>query len=206
MFVSVLRHLLTANPYQKCATIVFFKSGIQKGPTLAYTPRISDRHNFSKKSATINAPLTLSAFFPVFRTFPSCARWSPSVCQYSATTSDRKLLPEMCYNINSAYSSRNLSSFQNLPQLCAVVTECSSAFCVDFWLQTHLHQSGVLWSLLLYLFNYDYTLEEGGVEKAEGSNQQVSHRAMKGILSIMIDGNWGEKILCVLISRVLTKI
>ncbi len=62
---------------------------------------------------------------------------------------------------------------QNLPQLCSVVTECVSSFCIDFWLQTNLHQTGVLWHLLLFLFHYDFTLEEGGVEKSEGSNQQV---------------------------------
>lgn len=62
--------------------------------------------------------------------------------------------------------------FKNLPQLCTVVAECVSAFCIDFWLQTHLHQSGALWHLLLYLFNYDYTLEEGGIEKQEATNKQ----------------------------------
>ncbi|KAK3083199.1 hypothetical protein FSP39_016526 [Pinctada imbricata] len=62
--------------------------------------------------------------------------------------------------------------YKNLPQLCSVVAECISAFSVDFWLQTNLFQSGVLWHLLLYLFNYDYTLEEGGVEKSGESNQQ----------------------------------
>ncbi|KAL3854398.1 hypothetical protein ACJMK2_013668 [Sinanodonta woodiana] len=62
--------------------------------------------------------------------------------------------------------------YKNLPRLCSVVAECISAFGVDFWLQTNLFQSGVLWHLLLYLFNYDYTLEEGGVEKSDDSNQQ----------------------------------
>lgn len=62
--------------------------------------------------------------------------------------------------------------YKNLPKLCSEVAQCISAFCVDFWLQTNLFQSGVLWHLLLYLFNYDYTLEEGGVEKSHESNQQ----------------------------------
>ena len=62
--------------------------------------------------------------------------------------------------------------YKNLPKLCSEVAQCISAFCVDFWLQTNLFQSGVLWHLLLYLFNYDYTLEEGGVEKSGESNQQ----------------------------------
>lgn len=63
---------------------------------------------------------------------------------------------------------------QNLPNLCSVSAECVSAFSVDFWLQTQMLQAGVLWHLLLYLFNYDYTLEESGVEKCAESNQQVS--------------------------------
>ena len=62
---------------------------------------------------------------------------------------------------------------QNLARLCTVVTECVSAFCVDFWLQTNLFQSGVLWHLLPNLFKYDFTLDEGGVEKSQESNQQV---------------------------------
>jgi len=62
---------------------------------------------------------------------------------------------------------------QNVPKLCQVVVSCIAAFSVDFWLQTNLFQSGVLWHLLLYLFDYDFTLEEGGVEKSDESNQQV---------------------------------
>ena len=32
----------------------------------------------------------------------------------------------------------------------------------------------MLWHLLLFMFNYDYTLEEGGVESSAETNQQVS--------------------------------
>ena len=53
-----------------------------------------------------------------------------------------------------------ISLFQNLPKLCSVVAECVSAICIDFWLQTHLFQSGVLCHLLLYLFNYDFIVSE----------------------------------------------
>eukprot|EP00058_Branchiostoma_floridae_P000587 XP_002586075.1 hypothetical protein BRAFLDRAFT_252432 [Branchiostoma floridae] len=62
--------------------------------------------------------------------------------------------------------------YKDLPRMCSVATECVSAFCVDYYLQNHLLQAGVLWHLLLYLFHYDYTLEEGGVEKSDESNQQ----------------------------------
>jgi hypothetical protein len=64
--------------------------------------------------------------------------------------------------------------WQHLTKLCAVSTECVAALAVDFWLQTHMHQCGVLWHLILFLFHYDFTLEESGVEKSDQSNQQVS--------------------------------
>jgi hypothetical protein len=41
-------------------------------------------------------------------------------------------------------------------------------------LQMMLLQAGVLWHLLLFMFSYDFTLEEGGVERSEEANQQVS--------------------------------
>jgi hypothetical protein len=56
----------------------------------------------------------------------------------------------------------------------ALGVECVSSFAVDFWLQTHLFQAGILWHLLGYLFNYDYTLEESGIQKSEETNQQVT--------------------------------
>lgn len=52
--------------------------------------------------------------------------------------------------------------------------ECVSALAVNDVLQTHMYQAGVLFHLLTYLFNYDFTLEEGGVERSEDSNKQVS--------------------------------
>ena len=43
---------------------------------------------------------------------------------------------------------------------------------MDYFLQTHLYHAGVLWHLLVRLFNYDYTLEECGVQTSQDSNQQ----------------------------------
>lgn len=40
-------------------------------------------------------------------------------------------------------------------------------------LQNNLVKCGVLWSLLTFLFDYDYTLDEGGIETEEKTNQQV---------------------------------
>ncbi|KAK2150998.1 hypothetical protein LSH36_380g05005 [Paralvinella palmiformis] len=74
--------------------------------------------------------------------------------------------------------------FKNLTRLCSVVASCVSAFSIDLWLQTNMYQCGVLWHLLQYMFQYDYTLEEGGVAKSDSSNQQeVSNQLAK--LAIM---------------------
>lgn len=62
--------------------------------------------------------------------------------------------------------------FKHLTKLCSVATECISALAKDAALQMQLLQSGALWNLLLFMFSYDYTLDEGGVEKTEESNQQ----------------------------------
>lgn len=54
-------------------------------------------------------------------------------------------------------------------------------------LQSNLVKNGVLWSLLLFLFEYDYTLDESGVVTDEKSNQQKSanNLARMAILSIV---------------------
>ncbi|XP_043082003.1 dnaJ homolog subfamily C member 13-like isoform X3 [Puntigrus tetrazona] len=61
---------------------------------------------------------------------------------------------------------------KGLPRLASVAVECVSSFAVDFFLQTHLYQAGVLWHLLASLFSYDYTLEESGVQASHDTNQQ----------------------------------
>ncbi|XP_016298741.1 dnaJ homolog subfamily C member 13 [Sinocyclocheilus anshuiensis] len=61
---------------------------------------------------------------------------------------------------------------KGLPRLASLAVECVSSFAVDFFLQTHLYQAGVLWHLLFTLFSYDYTLEESGVQASQDTNQQ----------------------------------
>uniref|UniRef100_H2Z525 J domain-containing protein n=1 Tax=Ciona savignyi TaxID=51511 RepID=H2Z525_CIOSA len=107
--------------------------------------------------------------------------------------------------------------FKNLPRLCSVATECVSAFAMDMALQTQLFKCGVLWHLLLYLFNYDFTLEEGGVTKSENTNQQeVANRlARLSIHALACLGGYLtpdtvnpllHKSLCSLITPYLTKL
>uniref|UniRef100_A0A670YVE1 DnaJ heat shock protein family (Hsp40) member C13 n=1 Tax=Pseudonaja textilis TaxID=8673 RepID=A0A670YVE1_PSETE len=79
---------------------------------------------------------------------------------------------------------------KNIPRVASIGVECVSSFAVDYWLQTHLFQAGVLWYLLDYLFNYDYTLEESGIKKSEDSNQQeVANTLAK--LSLLALGRLG---------------
>lgn len=66
----------------------------------------------------------------------------------------------------------NYIYFQHLTKLCSVATECVSSLATDSVLQMQLLQSGALWHLLLFMFNYDYTLEEGGVERNQDENRQ----------------------------------
>ena len=61
---------------------------------------------------------------------------------------------------------------QNLPKLNCVAVQTCSAFAIDSWLQSQLLHAGVLWHILQFVFCYDYTLDEGGVESSDDSNQQ----------------------------------
>ena len=78
-----------------------------------------------------------------------------------------------CINIFIIFSYvNNFFHVQNLTKLCSVATDCVSSLATDSILQMQLLQSGALWHLLLFMFNYDYTLEEGGVERNQEDNRQ----------------------------------
>lgn len=69
---------------------------------------------------------------------------------------------------------------QHLKKLCSVATDCISSLAADGILQMQLLQSGALYHLLFFMFNYDYTLEEGGVERNENDNlQEISNNLAK---------------------------
>lgn len=69
---------------------------------------------------------------------------------------------------------------QKLTKLCYIATECVTALAADPVLQIQLLKAGALWHLLLFMFKYDYTLDEGGVEKTEDENrQEISNRLAK---------------------------
>lgn len=51
--------------------------------------------------------------------------------------------------------------------------DCISEMAADSNLQMSFLQKGAIWHLLTYMFSYDYTLEECGVERSEEANNQV---------------------------------
>ena len=93
-----------------------------------------------------------------------------SVSAQFAACRDRLIeMPELVKNIC------RLMYYKHLTALSSVAVECVSSLAVDSILQMHFLQSGVLWHLLLTLFEYDHTLEESGVEETVegGSNKQA---------------------------------
>lgn len=94
------------------------------------------------------------------------------------------------YNMTSSRSS------QGLPKTAAVAVQCVSSFAVDFFLQTHLYHAGVLWHLLANLFNYDYTLEESGVQASQDTNQQevANHLAKLSLVALSRLGGYTQSL------------
>ncbi|MGH0124511.1 UNVERIFIED_CONTAM: hypothetical protein FKN15_018998 [Acipenser sinensis] len=77
-----------------------------------------------------------------------------------------------CVAVLTASSKPDDMAVQKIPRMATLAVECVSSFAVDYFLQTHMFHAGILWHLLGYLFNYDYTLEESGIQKCEDTNQQ----------------------------------
>lgn len=88
-----------------------------------------------------------------------------------------------------------LTSSQGLPKTAALAVQCVSSFAVDFFLQTHLYHAGVLWHLLVHLFNYDYTLEESGVQASQDTNQQevANSLAKLSLVALSRLGGYSQK-------------
>ena len=73
----------------------------------------------------------------------------------------------------------NKDIYIKLLYVSSVAVDCVSSLAVDSILQMHFLQSGVLWHLLLTLFEYDHTLEESEVEVEENNKQAVANQLAK---------------------------
>lgn len=71
-------------------------------------------------------------------------------------------------------------SYNKLLTLCLAAVECAASFAKCEPLHETLYESGILFSLMLLLFKYDFTLEESGVERNEGhNNQEITNQIAK---------------------------
>ncbi|KAL1130026.1 hypothetical protein AAG570_012969 [Ranatra chinensis] len=119
--------------------------------------------------------------------------YSRCVSLLTESTNDGDVIAQICLNCTKCFTiaaafSDCRNSFVRMPQLisdlvrilhfkgiirlCCAVVNCISAFSMNSDLQLALLQSGILWYLITYLFSYDYTLEECGIERSQESNQQ----------------------------------
>lgn len=74
----------------------------------------------------------------------------------------KMLAPEIC----------RLLSPRHLPKLGQAAADCVASLAQDSVLQLQLLQSGALWHLLILLFDYDFTLDGGGLQHSEETNKQ----------------------------------
>jgi DnaJ family protein C protein 13 len=84
--------------------------------------------------------------------------------------------------------------FEGAPVLTKAAMECVGALSQETFLQNHLLQSGVLWHLMLRLFNYDFTLDESGVEADEATNKQLffNNHAKMAVVCLAKLGGWTQ--------------
>lgn len=68
--------------------------------------------------------------------------------------------------------------------------DCISAMASDSNLQISFLKKGAVWCLLTFMFSYDYTLEECGVERSEEANSQVNHVTIMSLFKLMKTQNY----------------
>lgn len=78
-------------------------------------------------------------------------------------------------------------NYKHLIKLCIAAIDCAIYFCDDPYLQLLLFKSGILFSLLQFIFKYDYTLEENTFDACEKTNKQyLSNSLSKKSLSTCV--------------------
>ncbi|VEN42457.1 unnamed protein product [Callosobruchus maculatus] len=128
----------------------------------AYTRCVNVLNNSSKPEETpVQVCAHITRCFTVAAQFQACRERMVDL---------KQLVKDLC----------RILYFKHLTKLCSIATECVTALSIDSILQMELLKSGALWHLLLYMFHYDFTLDEGGVERSEDANkQEVSNRLAK---------------------------
>ncbi|CAH0774017.1 unnamed protein product [Bemisia tabaci] len=95
-----------------------------------------------------------------------CTRCFSVAAQFTACRESFIKMPQLISDLV------RVLTFKNLPKLCSEVVDCIGSFAGDARLQSQLLKTKILWHLISFLFNYDFTLEECGVERSEEANNQ----------------------------------
>ncbi|CAG9813597.1 unnamed protein product [Phaedon cochleariae] len=120
----------------------------------AYTRCVNVLNNSSKpEDVQVQVCIHITRCFTVAAQFPGCRERMVDLDQ---------LIKDLC----------RILYFKHLTKLCSVATQCATALSLHPALQLGLLQAGALWHLLLFAFCYDFTLDEGGVERSEAANRQ----------------------------------
>nr|CAD7401104.1 unnamed protein product [Timema poppensis] len=104
--------------------------------------------------------------------------YSRCVSVLSASSKPIEVGVQVCMHVTRCYSVA--AQFQGCRDKMVEMPQLVKDLCHILYFKMQLLQAGCLWHLLLFMFSYDFTLEEGGVQRSEDANQQeVANRLAK---------------------------
>lgn len=102
-----------------------------------------------------------------------CVQMCTHIVNCFTVASEFEACQEKLNDLQSVVKDLNrILSYHKLLNLLLTAAECAAAFAKCAPLHQILYDSGIVFSLVLLLFKYDFTLEESGVERNEGHNKQ----------------------------------
>lgn len=102
-----------------------------------------------------------------------CVQMCTNIVKCFTVASEFEACQQKLSELHSVIKDLNrILSYNKLIDLQLAAAECAAAFAQCSPIHELLYQSGIIFSLMLLLFKYDFTLEEGGVERNEGHNRQ----------------------------------
>lgn len=102
-----------------------------------------------------------------------CVQMCTNIVNCFTVASEFEACQQKLSELHSVVKDLNrILSYNKIINLLFAASECAAAFAKCPPLHQVLYDSGLVFGLLLLLFKYDYTLEEGGVERNEGHNKQ----------------------------------
>eukprot|EP00731_Ephydatia_muelleri_P020259 Em0012g1084a len=84
--------------------------------------------------------------------------------------------------------------YKNLPRLNTVAVQSAAMFAADAHLQEGLLKAGVFFHMMPFLFKYDYTLAESGVETSDDTHQQEVSNSLAKVTIVAVAKLAGLKV------------